>query len=220
MARNVRGERREVLHVTSHRTCTAAVLSENGAPRRAGNKGQPRDNSRPGVPHLISSNRSKITPRFNLPLPLERSIMRNRDTGFATLRRVGGALVAIGLLSPLSAAAQKSGRSSTRHFSSSTRSRRTSTKPRSTSTHSRKPSVPKKSTGAKRERNGRIKRSSSVHKPSSCGGLATRKAVKGYVVHHIIPLECGGADDASNMQWQTVHEANVKDRTERNCRRE
>src|SRR5215831_18851276 len=46
------------------------VLSENGAPRRAGNKGQPRDNSRPGVPHLISANRSKITPRFNLPLPL------------------------------------------------------------------------------------------------------------------------------------------------------
>jgi hypothetical protein len=30
---------------------------------------------------------------------------------------------------------------------------------------------------------------------------------KGYVVDHIVPLECGGADAPSNMQWQTVREA-------------
>ena len=41
----------------------------------------------------------------------------------------------------------------------------------------------------------------------------------GYVVDHIIPLECGGADSPSNMQWQTIAEANAKDRTEGNCRR-
>jgi hypothetical protein len=41
----------------------------------------------------------------------------------------------------------------------------------------------------------------------------------GYVVDHIIPLECGGADSPSNMQWQTIAEARAKDRTERNCRR-
>lgn len=37
----------------------------------------------------------------------------------------------------------------------------------------------------------------------------------GYVVDHIKPLACGGADDPSNMQWQTVAEAKAKDKTER-----
>ena len=41
----------------------------------------------------------------------------------------------------------------------------------------------------------------------------------GYVVDHIIPLECGGADSPGNMQWQTIAEAKAKDRTEGNCRR-
>jgi hypothetical protein len=40
----------------------------------------------------------------------------------------------------------------------------------------------------------------------------------GYVVDHIVPLECGGADSPSNMQWQTVAEAKSKDKTEANCR--
>jgi len=46
------------------------------------------------------------------------------------------------------------------------------------------------------------------------------KGRRGYVVDHIIPLECGGADIPSNMEWQTVAEAKIKDRTERNCRPE
>jgi hypothetical protein len=46
------------------------------------------------------------------------------------------------------------------------------------------------------------------------------KGRTGYVVDHIIPLEYGGADDPSNMQWQTVQEAKIKDRSERNCRQE
>src|SRR5258708_6503723 len=41
----------------------------------------------------------------------------------------------------------------------------------------------------------------------------------GYVVDHIVPLECGGADAPSNMQWQTITEARAKDKTEKNCRR-
>lgn len=37
----------------------------------------------------------------------------------------------------------------------------------------------------------------------------------GYVIDHIKPLACGGADEPSNMQWQTKAEAKAKDRWER-----
>ena len=36
----------------------------------------------------------------------------------------------------------------------------------------------------------------------------------GYVVDHIIALKRGGADDPSNMQWQTIEEAKAKDKWE------
>jgi hypothetical protein len=37
----------------------------------------------------------------------------------------------------------------------------------------------------------------------------------GYVVDHIKALACGGSDDPSNMQWQTVEEGKAKDQWER-----
>jgi hypothetical protein len=37
----------------------------------------------------------------------------------------------------------------------------------------------------------------------------------GYVVDHIKPLACGGADVPSNMQWQTIAAAKAKDKVER-----
>jgi hypothetical protein len=37
----------------------------------------------------------------------------------------------------------------------------------------------------------------------------------GYVVDHVKPLVCGGADAPSNMQWQTVSEGKAKDKWER-----
>jgi hypothetical protein len=41
----------------------------------------------------------------------------------------------------------------------------------------------------------------------------------GWVVDHVIPLCAGGPDKRANMQWQTVEDAKVKDRTERKaCR--
>jgi hypothetical protein len=38
---------------------------------------------------------------------------------------------------------------------------------------------------------------------------------KGYVIDHINPLACGGADAPENMQWQTKAEAIAKDKWER-----
>jgi hypothetical protein len=38
---------------------------------------------------------------------------------------------------------------------------------------------------------------------------------KGYVIDHVIPLACGGADAPSNMQWQTVADGKAKDKVER-----
>jgi hypothetical protein len=42
----------------------------------------------------------------------------------------------------------------------------------------------------------------------------------GYVIDHVMPLCAGGEDAPANMQWQTVADAKVKDRWERElCRR-
>jgi hypothetical protein len=41
---------------------------------------------------------------------------------------------------------------------------------------------------------------------------------RGYVVDHVDALACGGADDPSNMQWQTTAEGKAKDKTELWCK--
>jgi hypothetical protein len=70
---------------------------------------------------------------------------------------------------------------------------------------------------------GRIKRSAAAKDafkrqqrcPSTGRGSGS---CPGYVIDHVKPLECGGADDPSNMQWQTIAEGKAKDKTERSCR--
>jgi len=45
----------------------------------------------------------------------------------------------------------------------------------------------------------------------------TSGSCPGYVVDHVKPLECGGHDKPSNMQWQTIERAKEKDKTEALC---
>jgi len=68
--------------------------------------------------------------------------------------------------------------------------------------------------GVARDKNGRIKRSEAA-KMRFMRQTGYPHGRKGYVVDHIVPLSKGGADDPSNMQWQTREEAKAKDRTER-----
>jgi len=70
-----------------------------------------------------------------------------------------------------------------------------------------------------RQRNGRIKRSSSAKRrfqaDHPCPATNKRSgSCPGYVIDHIKPLACGGADDPSNMQWQTIEEGKAKDKWE------
>ena len=66
----------------------------------------------------------------------------------------------------------------------------------------------------------RIKRSQSAkvefkrEQPCSATG-ALKGPCKGWVIDHIQPLACGGADAAFNMQWQTVADGRAKDKWER-----
>jgi hypothetical protein len=71
---------------------------------------------------------------------------------------------------------------------------------------------------APRDARGRIQRSAAArHAFARQTGYPNGRP--GYVIDHIKPLACGGADAPSNMQWQTIAESKIKDRTERiGCR--
>jgi hypothetical protein len=165
------------------------------------------------------------------------------------LRRTLIALLSVVLFLPLELPAQNGGghsssRSSSRSSSSRSSSRSSSSRRSSSSksTSARRSSKAKRtasdkpihvtrtprpstssgtrqrSTVAVRDSHGRIKRSAEARNDfMKQTGYA--KGRKGYVVDHVVPLECGGADAPSNMQWQTAEAAKIKDRTERNCRR-
>jgi len=68
--------------------------------------------------------------------------------------------------------------------------------------------------GVERDSHGRIKRSESARRAFE-RETGYPHGRPGYVVDHIVPLSKGGADDPSNMQWQTTQEAKAKDKTER-----
>jgi hypothetical protein len=94
------------------------------------------------------------------------------------------------------------------------------------SSNSSKPSKSKsKCATCPRDSHGKIKRSAKAkddfRRAQPCPGgrdQGSTRRCSGYVIDHVKPLECGGADAPSNMQWQTVAAAKAKDRTERTCR--
>lgn len=74
------------------------------------------------------------------------------------------------------------------------------------------------SAGIPRLANGKIARSQAArHAFERQTGYPSGRP--GYVIDHIKPLACGGADATSNMQWQTIEAAKAKDKVERlSCR--
>jgi hypothetical protein len=76
---------------------------------------------------------------------------------------------------------------------------------------------------ARSTRHGRYRRSTTAKNnfkrehPCPSNGRSSGNC-PGYVIDHINPLECGGADAPFNMQWQTIADGKAKDKTERKCR--
>ena len=68
--------------------------------------------------------------------------------------------------------------------------------------------------GGRQDSRGHIKRSESA-KHAFMRQTGYPRGRSGYVVDHKVALACGGADNPSNMQWQTVAEAKAKDKWER-----
>ena len=70
---------------------------------------------------------------------------------------------------------------------------------------------------AKEQRSYKAKVEFKQQHPCPANG-ATKGRCEGYIIDHIIPLTCGGADSPENMQWQTKEESKAKDEWERlNC---
>ena len=81
------------------------------------------------------------------------------------------------------------------------------------------PSNSVRATDIPRDQRGRIARSSKARNDfkaqTPCPATGRSKgSCPGHVIDHTVPLKRGGADEPSNMQWQTVAESKAKDRWE------
>jgi len=92
------------------------------------------------------------------------------------------------------------------------------TKPRATTAVQPATNTPKATSASTlattRDEDGRIQRSAAARK-AFMQQTGYPNGRPGYVVDHIRPLACGGADEPYNMQWQTIAQAKAKDAWER-----
>ena len=75
------------------------------------------------------------------------------------------------------------------------------------------PASPVRSADGRIERSAAAKSAFQTSHPCPSNG-AKAGSCPGYIVDHVKPLSCGGADAPANMQWQTVATAKEKDKTE------
>ncbi len=81
-------------------------------------------------------------------------------------------------------------------------------------TTSAAPASPVRSADGRIERSAAAKSAFQTSHPCPSTGARTGSC-PGYILDHVKPLACGGADAPANMQWQTVAAAKEKDKTER-----
>jgi hypothetical protein len=123
------------------------------------------------------------------------------------------ALAIVLLLVPFAPAQRSSSRSSSR--SSPGKAAPTIPKARSVGAHTRSNTC----TSCARDSRGRIARSSTARaefrKSHPCPATGkTTGACTGFMIDHVVPLKRAGADDPSNMQWQTTAAAKTKHKVE------
>jgi hypothetical protein len=127
-------------------------------------------------------------------------------------------LVVLALLAPVSAAGSKGGAKATHAKASKAKSSKPKAPKKPSASKPRRQSSTKPAVSVARDERGRIQRSAAArHAFARQTGFP--KGRPGYVIDHIVPLACGGPDAPSNMQWQTVADAKLKDKSERaHCR--
>jgi hypothetical protein len=127
-------------------------------------------------------------------------------------------VVVLALLAPVSASGGKGGTKTTPAKTSKAKSSKPKAAKKPAAAKPKRQSSTKAAVSVARDDKGHIQRSDAArHAFARQTGYPHGRP--GYVIDHIIPLACGGADTPSNMQWQTVAEAKAKDKTERaHCR--
>jgi hypothetical protein len=66
---------------------------------------------------------------------------------------------------------------------------------------------------AREHRSASVEHEFQLTHPSPATGL-TSGLCPGWVKDYIVPLACGGLDEISNLQWQTIRDAKAKDKWE------
>ena len=140
------------------------------------------------------------------------------------LKHLASALALASAMAMASAALARTGHSSIKHSGGSSQAAKGSShtqgsKPKSGATEKSAAKPATANAGVQRDSHHHIKRSaeakSAFKHEHPCPSTGARSGpCPGYVIDHVRPLKRGGADDPSNMQWQTRTAARQKDKTE------